>query len=64
MHAKVIVAFQGRIDSEVMPRQIEVGELIHGDLAAVAVREKWAKEVPPNEKPDVEKAPAKKAAKA
>lgn len=64
MHAKVTVAFPGRIDGEVMPRQIEVGEVIGGDLAVVAVREKWAKEVPPNEKPAVEKAPAKKDAKA
>lgn len=54
MHAKVKVAFSGKPDSEVLSRAIKVGEVITGDLARVAVENKWAKEVPPNTKPGVE----------
>jgi hypothetical protein len=45
MQAKVLKAFPGRPDAEIMTRTIEVGETIDGDLAAVAVREKWAEEI-------------------
>lgn len=58
MFAKVTTQFSGRPDDAALPRQVLVGEVISGDLAAVAVREKWAEEVPPNEKSEV---PAKSA---
>lgn len=45
MKAKVVKAFPGRPDNEVMTRIVEVGEVIEGELAAVAVREEWAEEV-------------------
>lgn len=45
---KVIVktAFPGRPDNEAVSRTIAVGEEIAGDLAAVAVKEGWAEELP------------------
>lgn len=49
MKAKVKQAFPGRPDNEVRTRTIEAGEIIEGDLATVAVREKWAEEVAENE---------------
>lgn len=52
MHAKVTVEFPGRPDDEVVSRLIQVGEVIRGDLARVAVVNKWAREVPPNTKSD------------
>lgn len=52
MFAKVTKAFQGRPDNEPLSRTIREGEVITGDLADVAVKEKWATEVPPNEKSD------------
>lgn len=45
MKAKVKTAFPGRPDREILTRTIEVGEVIEGDLAAVAVREKLASEI-------------------
>jgi len=45
MKAKVIKEFPGRPDHEALTRTIEVGETVEGDLAAVAVREKWAEEI-------------------
>lgn len=45
MRAKVIKAFPGVMDGAIHPRQIEVGEIIEGDLARVAIDEKWAKEI-------------------
>ena len=45
MQAKVTTEFSGRPDSDALARTIKVGEVITGDLAAVAVREKWAEEV-------------------
>lgn len=45
MKAKVIKAFPGVADGTVATRQINVGEVISGELAAVAVREKWAEEI-------------------
>ena len=45
MQAEVIQAFDGRPDHEPLTRRIVVGEIIHGELAVVAVREKWASEI-------------------
>jgi hypothetical protein len=45
MKAKVTKEFAGRPDGEALSRTVKVGEVIVGDLAAVAVREKWADEV-------------------
>lgn len=52
MFARVTTAFSGKPDGEVLARQVAAGEVISGDLAAVAVRAGWAKEVPPNSKAD------------
>jgi hypothetical protein len=45
MQAKVTKEFRGRPDGEPLVRTIGVDEIIEGDLAVVAVREKWAKEI-------------------
>ena len=45
MQAKVTTEFAGRPDGEALSRTVKVGEIITGDLAAVAIREKWAEEV-------------------
>jgi hypothetical protein len=45
MKAKVTKEFAGRPDGEALSRAVQVGEVISGDLAAVAVSEKWAEEV-------------------
>lgn len=42
MKATVTKAFRGRPDHLPQGRLIEVGEIISGELAAVAVREGWA----------------------
>lgn len=42
LRAKVIKEFYGVIDGQIYPRMVLVGEIIHGDLAATAHREKWA----------------------
>ncbi len=42
MRTKVTTDFKGRPDNEADTRTIKAGETITGDLAAVAVREKWA----------------------
>lgn len=44
MKAIVTKQFPGRPDNEVMTRPIEVGEVITGSLAEVAVSEGWAEE--------------------
>lgn len=44
MKAVVTTEFPGRPDNEPLSRTIKVGEIIAGDLAAVAVREGWAEE--------------------
>jgi len=44
MKAKVIKEFPGRPDHEALTRTITVGEIVEGELAAVAVREEWAVE--------------------
>lgn len=48
MKAKVVKAFPGRPDHEALTRTIEVDEIIEGELAGVAVRENWAKEIQPS----------------
>lgn len=40
--AKVIKEFSGAPDGEVYARLFAVGDEVHGDLAAVAIREGWA----------------------
>ncbi len=40
--AKVIEQFTGRADDETKVRDFHVGEIIKGDLAAAAIKEKWA----------------------
>lgn len=42
MKATVTQEFAGRPDNEPLSRIVKVGEIITGDLATVAVREKWA----------------------
>lgn len=42
MKAKVIKEFYGVIDGSVYPRIVPLGEIIHGELAHVAIKEKWA----------------------
>jgi hypothetical protein len=46
MKLKAIVTqeFPGRPDSESLPRTIKVGETVTGDLARVAIENKWAEE--------------------
>lgn len=55
MKAKVTTEFPGRPDGESQARAIKVDEVISGELAEVAVREKWAEEVgdEPSEKVDL-----------
>lgn len=64
MKAKVTKSFAGVDDGTVLPRQINVGEVISGELAAVAVREKWAEEVKEVAVPAASSAPAAPAAPA
>ena len=46
MKAYAIQPFDGVPDGEVYPRRFEVGDEVHGELAAVALREGWAAEHP------------------
>lgn len=48
MKAKVTQEFPGVEDGKHHPRVIEVGEEISGELAVVAVRNKWATEIKPS----------------
>lgn len=57
MKAKVTHAFKGRPDNEPVSRTVEAGEVIAGDLAAVAVKERWAVEL--RDEPDDAPKPAK-----
>lgn len=41
---KVIKAFLGVKDGEVIPQEFQPGDEVDGDLGAVAVREGWAEE--------------------
>lgn len=45
MEARVTQSFNGVTDGNVYPREIEVGETIKGDLAEIALSEKWAEPV-------------------
>ena len=45
MKAKVIKEFPGLADGTTVVRTFAEGEIISGELANVAVREKWAEEV-------------------
>jgi hypothetical protein len=45
--AKVTVAFSGVPDGEIYPKDFAPGDEVHGDLAAVAVREGWAEDSEP-----------------
>ena len=50
MKVKVTQEFSGVEDGKHHPRTIEVGEEITGDLADVALRNKWATEIKPTAK--------------
>lgn len=52
MTIKVIKPFAGVPDGETHPRQFLPGDIVEGDLARVALSEKWAKDT------SREKAPA------
>jgi hypothetical protein len=58
MRVKVTTAFPGRPDHEPLSRQIAVGEVVDGELAAVALQEKWGEEevleAPQTEAPQTE----------
>lgn len=51
MKAKVTKSFAGVPDGEIYPREIQKGEIVAGELAAIAVREGWAKKVEGDEPP-------------
>lgn len=42
MRATVIKAFQGAEDGKVHPRTFKIGDTVEGELAKVAIAEKWA----------------------
>lgn len=42
---KCTVAFSGKADGDIYPSDHEVGDLLEGKLAAVALTEGWAEEV-------------------
>ncbi len=60
--AKVTTEFMGAKDGEVYPTQFKPGDIVEGDLAAVAVREGWAEEDPGQEEKKLNP-PANKAVK-
>ena len=45
MKAKAITAFGGARDGDLYPTRFRPGDLIEGQLALIAVREKWAEEI-------------------
>lgn len=45
MTIKVIKPFKGVPDGEVHPRQFNPGDIVSGSLAAVALAQKWAKDM-------------------
>lgn len=47
MKAKAITAFDGARDGDLHPTRFCPGDLIEGQLALIAVREKWAEEITP-----------------
>jgi hypothetical protein len=54
MNATTITTFYGARDGELYPTRFEPGDLIEGELAEIAVREKWAEEtaLEPDERPN------------
>lgn len=56
--AKVTKQFDGVPDGEIYPKTFMPGDEVTGDLAAVAIKEKWAEEGDAVAKPET-KAPAK-----
>jgi len=44
MNATAITTFYGAKDGELYPTRLEPGDPIEGELAEIAVREKWAEE--------------------
>lgn len=61
MRVMVTKQFYGCTDDNVIPRSILVGEIIHGELGALALKEKWATdkfEEPKAKKADAKAAPA------
>lgn len=48
--AKVVKPFKGAPDGEVYPVEFKEGDVVRGDLARVAIENKWAKEI--SEKPE------------
>jgi hypothetical protein len=44
MNATVITTFFGARDGELYPIRFDPGDLVEGQLAEIAVREKWAEE--------------------
>ncbi len=57
MKAKVVKKFDGKPDKEIYPRTFNEGDIVEGDLARVAVAQKWAVEVVA--KPEKVEKPAK-----
>lgn len=45
MQAKVTKGFKGKPDNEATARDIAVGETVEGELARVAIANKWAEDV-------------------
>lgn len=45
MKAKVIKAFDGAPDGAIYPKHFNVGDVVEGDLAKVAVGQQWAEEL-------------------
>lgn len=49
MKAKVTKAFPGVRDGQIYPERFKPGDIVEGDLAEVAVEQKWAERI--NEAP-------------
>ena len=47
MKAIAMTAFEGAKDGELYPTRFKSGDLIEGQLAEIAVREKWAEAIEP-----------------
>lgn len=61
MKAIVIIPFPGLPDGAAQVRNFAEGDVVEGDLAAVAVGEGWAEEVDPDYEPEEDAPPPKKA---
>ncbi len=64
MKAIVEIPFQGAPDGEIHSKGFVKGDVVAGDLARVAVEQKWAREVPdelPLDRKDAGAAPENKA---